>query len=90
MHQIEKPGWKRKRWIACGVLWLTLPVLYPLGAGPLAYSLERGWVYRPAWNSLYGRSWNRHPFRQIPWLDNYVLWCQALGDEHARLAAQHR
>ena len=49
----SKPRWKRKRWIAAGVL--ALAVCYPLSAGPAAYAVGRGWlpgfvglIHRPA------------------------------------------
>lgn len=39
---IHKAFYKRKRWIAVGVLWLV--VAYPLSIGPAAYCVSRGWV----------------------------------------------
>lgn len=37
-----KPRWKRKRWIAAGLLWLA--IAYPLSLGPIFYAIGRQWL----------------------------------------------
>lgn len=39
---VRTPWWKRKRWIAAGVIWLG--VAYPLSLWPAAYLVGRGWL----------------------------------------------
>lgn len=38
----HRPWWRKKRWLAAGLLWLVLA--YPLGRGPAAYAVVRGWL----------------------------------------------
>ena len=37
-----RPFYKRKRWIAAGLIWLVLA--YPLSSGPAAYAIRLGWI----------------------------------------------
>jgi hypothetical protein len=47
----RKPFWKRKRWIAAGVLWLV--IAYPVSEGPARYAEMRHWIpFTPAYLPL--------------------------------------
>ena len=66
----RKPWWKRKRWLAAGVLWLL--IIYPLGYGPACWLVWQhthpwvrdavGFVYLPMdLVVLNGPSWASNP-----------------------------
>lgn len=38
----RRPWWRKKRWVAAGLLWL--PIAYALSYGPASYAVGRGWL----------------------------------------------
>ena len=79
----RRPWWRRKRTVAA--LWLWLLVAYPLSVGPVAYTMERGWIAE-ATAEAYARP--------IEVADDaaeavgdayqaYVNWFEDIGDRHA-------
>ena len=76
----RRPWWKRKRWVAAGLLWLLLA--YPLSVGLLAYADGRGWVRRSLVEPYcvllvpIARSLPGDPVRSC--LD----WCHRFGERH--------
>ena len=81
----RRPWWKRKRSIAAAVLWLALPILYPLSLGPAAYAVNRGWLPAEPCIAFYHPLWlvaSRVPQIGIP-LEDYFQWSLRLGREHA-------
>jgi len=47
----KRPWWRKQRWSAALVLWLV--VAYPLGRGPAAYAVARGWLPASADRAAY-------------------------------------
>src|SRR5688572_25359372 len=43
----RRPRWRRKRWLAAGLLWLA--VGYPASYGPVAYAVCRDWILGAAY-----------------------------------------
>jgi hypothetical protein len=79
----RKHFWKRKRWIAAVILWLSLPALYPASLGPIGYACGRGWISREAVTEFYG------PLRDMTGIlglrlqeDNYAMLWYRLGQQH--------
>lgn len=48
-----RPFYKRKRWIAAGVLWLVVPAAYLGSFGPAAYCVGRGWMGHYRFEDIY-------------------------------------
>ena len=77
--------YRRRRWLAAGLLWLVLPVAYPALYGPAVYGVVRGWVppsvmavFLPAWNA------NRRfvPWPYVRYLERYGYWWEGLAHRH--------
>lgn len=84
METPEKPKrrwYRKKRWWAAGLLWLALPQLYVLSAGPLMYVNARGWwefpmdYCDPLWAAADYFPTFGYPFGA------YVGWFQDRGDD---------
>lgn len=84
MDTPEKPKrswWRKKRWWAAGLLWLS--VAYVLSAGPVRYAVARGWMpdasfhtfYRPVWKVAL--RWRLHN----AW-GAYHSWWHRFGERH--------
>ena len=80
----KRPWWRKKRWWAVGLLWLSLPAIYAVSVGPAYYAVVRGWLregdheraYRPLHRAC----------ASSPTLDAAVvgweLWWIELGERH--------
>ncbi len=77
----RRPFYRRKRWLAAGLL--SLVIAYPASVGPMLYAYQRGWLPGPAYSAvarpfdfLYDtpldRVWRR-----------YTIFWLALGNRHA-------
>lgn len=94
----QRPWWKRKHWIAAGVLWLLLS--YPLSYPFLWYCQGRHWgpkeaVLHPVWWPI-GRAVNYALVEEPPdapyWVSypcvvvrkywDIVVWCKLTGVSH--------
>lgn len=80
---------RRKRFVWAAVIWLMLPVIYPVSVGPVGYAVNRGWlpsrecniIYRPLWTAA-----AMPPFRTVAQecrLEDYFQFCLLLGQKHA-------
>jgi len=49
----RRPWWRRKRTRAAVAVWLALPGLYILSAGPACYAARRGWTTEGRVNAAY-------------------------------------
>ena len=85
----RRPFYRRKRWLAVGLLWLAVPVLYALSLGPVDYAARRGllpswafavaaWVYKPL-DSPAG-IWD---FTERTGFNDYRRWWVRLAERHA-------
>lgn len=77
-----RPFYKRKRWIAAGVLWLV--VAYPLSSGPVAYCWDRGWLPNGVYQTLYWKPLSLLPLRTngMTGYPLYVQWWVDLAHDH--------
>jgi hypothetical protein len=77
------PFWKRKRWIAAGVVWLVIvPFVYPLSFGPLLYLNRRGWFQGETWLQLYApiNRFVSSDVRESTGYYTYLDWWAELGE----------
>lgn len=87
----KRPWWRKKRWQAAIVLWLSLPILYVFSAGPAAYGYERGWLSPSFYISIYYNP--MYELRSLVPVDVWMKWCATKGHEHesdARLQRARR
>ena len=85
-EEAGRPRWRRARYSVLALVWLSLPVLYVLGVGPLCYLGIRGYalprwlvdVYRPMEYPIDG------PYGGPTGLVTYVVWWQNLAFSHNR------
>lgn len=83
MTALQRPWWKRKRWIATTVVLFLAG--YPASLGPVDYAVARGWLpVGPAAAAYAPLSWAMRPFPAVQSLMNrYGVWWTALGYRHA-------
>ena len=82
----KRPRWRKKRWIAAGLLWLA--VCYPLSIGPAVYAFNRGWM-TPAIEATATafyfplEGWGKLDLLLSGPLTDYIDWAGELGERHA-------
>ena len=80
----RRSWWRKKRWRIAAALWLSLPILFLLSAGPAWYSCCR-WEVPPLemYDAIYGVAdpvLMPTPFYD-PWVDYVGWWNWGLGGD---------
>lgn len=78
----KRRWWRKKRWAAALALWLALPILYPLSAGPAFYAVVRGWTDRTTFNAAYRPVHLLLPESVAPAYADYLIWWRSLAARH--------